>query len=979
VNRKILFFLACSFWSIFLIAQEPISIQLTEKDGLLDKEFYSLVEDSKGIVWLAGNRGLVKFDGKNFKNISHPDQRGLSVFSPVVDSMDRVWCVNISGQLMYVENGEMHIAADLKSELIGNLPTLHTLNNTLIVGHHQSIIVFENAIRTETIPYDKPNIYVQPAIIDNQLIISLNNEIVPLSTRESKPSIFSLKSSLLDETYKLKARTFIYESGDHTLLFQINSSLQKRFLIRVLNEWIPIKIPVEIEDLNLSIQVIDNQLFLLSNEGVFVAEIIDDELKIKSHFLHGKYITGIILDQDLNYWLTTLNSGVFIIPNLNIIKINGTDDNFKASLARAIHSEEILIGSTQGDVLLYNVKSRAGKLLNNTDDMAVSEIVVDPYRDQINVFKSVKNYTYDLKTSELLDSAANIVSVMKRGILINEDEILYASSSSASWASYPFTKSISIDMSARFTKRGYTVAYDKINQIKYLALVDQLVAIDKNGIEKVIKDSKGDDLFTDSMVVDDQGNLWIATFTDGLLLYKEGKIKKHWTVENGLLDNRISCIAFQENILWIATASGIQAMDISTGKFKNLLKEDGIPNYAVNSIVPMDEEVFFSTKEVVFGINKCNAFKEFTPLDVTITQIHINNEKAVLRNNYVIQSNQSNITINFNAAGYRSLAAGKYAYRLKGNDDEWKSVSPGLDIIQFASLPVGNFIFQLKALNAGGGEEPVSQFGIEVVEPFYLSVWFYLLILGNVSGVIVLYYRRQLRFRESEKNKALSKLQRDKEFINLKLENLRSQMNPHFVFNALNSIQDYIVRNDKNLASDYLGKFADLIRTYLDHSTMSEISLEEEINTLEMYLELEKLRFEERLNYQIELDQNIQPSAIQIPTMLIQPYVENSLKHGLLHRKTDRRLHIYFELMEQEKLICCKIIDNGVGREKSAEINNRNTLKRQSFATNATENRLQLLNYGKAKEIGVEILDLIENGVPTGTEVRVKIPYKINK
>ena len=139
-------------------------------------------------------------------------------------------------------------------------------------------------------------------------------------------------------------------------------------------------------------------------------------------------------------------------------------------------------------------------------------------------------------------------------------------------------------------------------------------------------------------------------------------------------------------------------------------------------------------------------------------------------------------------------------------------------------------------------------------------------------------------------------------FSPLKLENLRSQMNPHFIFNALNSIQEYILLNQKNLASDYLGKFADLIRMYLNHSTKGTITLSEEIEALNQYLELEKLRFEDSLDYQIQLPNEIDSETIEIPTMLIQPYVENALKHGLLHRKGNRILSIKFKLDDFEYL-----------------------------------------------------------------------------
>ena len=150
-------------------------------------------------------------------------------------------------------------------------------------------------------------------------------------------------------------------------------------------------------------------------------------------------------------------------------------------------------------------------------------------------------------------------------------------------------------------------------------------------------------------------------------------------------------------------------------------------------------------------------------------------------------------------------------------------------------------------------------------------------------------------------------------------------MNPHFIFNALNSIQEYIVTNEKKLAGKYLGKFADLMRMYLKHSQSKQISVQEEIDALSIYLELEKVRFDDTLDYQIQTDQLTGADLMNIPPLLIQPFVENSLKHGLLHKSNDRKLSVEFANSQDEDVVVCTITDNGIGRQKSAEINKMRT------------------------------------------------------
>ncbi len=224
----------------------------------------------------------------------------------------------------------------------------------------------------------------------------------------------------------------------------------------------------------------------------------------------------------------------------------------------------------------------------------------------------------------------------------------------------------------------------------------------------------------------------------------------------------------------------------------------------------------------------------------------------------------------------------------------------------------------------------------------------------------------------SQQQLALEKQYRDSE-----LKALKAQMNPHFIFNVLNSIQEFIVLNKKDLASEYLATFAELIRSYLFFSNKGNLTLEEEIDSLNKYLSLEQLRFTEKFSFSIKIEDAIEPEAIKIPTMLIQPYVENAVKHGIFHRKSQGKISIEF-IQLSEKSLQCIIIDNGIGREKSAKLNANKDYLHQSFATQATKERLALLNKQNHDQIGIEIDDLIsENGEALGTRVVINIPIKI--
>ncbi|MCB0679438.1 MAG: histidine kinase, partial [Saprospiraceae bacterium] len=201
------------------------------------------------------------------------------------------------------------------------------------------------------------------------------------------------------------------------------------------------------------------------------------------------------------------------------------------------------------------------------------------------------------------------------------------------------------------------------------------------------------------------------------------------------------------------------------------------------------------------------------------------------------------------------------------------------------------------------------------------------------------------------------------------------QMNPHFMFNSLNSIQEFINRNDKHSANTYLTRFAALIRSILNTSSEDRILLSEEIRQLENYLELEKLRLEGSLDYEVKVDPLIDPDWTFLPTMLIQPYVENAILHGLFHKTGPKRLELSFTRLD-EQLLLCRITDNGIGRKLAASIKLERYGRHQSMGSSMTGQRMELLQKLQKQPVSVRIVDLEDpsTGAPLGTEVELTIP-----
>jgi tetratricopeptide (TPR) repeat protein len=236
-----------------------------------------------------------------------------------------------------------------------------------------------------------------------------------------------------------------------------------------------------------------------------------------------------------------------------------------------------------------------------------------------------------------------------------------------------------------------------------------------------------------------------------------------------------------------------------------------------------------------------------------------------------------------------------------------------------------------------------------------------LVFVSVIMGLLLLIYIRQ------------NKLKTEQEKINLKQKLLRSQMNPHFIFNSLASIQNAIINEDPIKASKYLSRFSKLVRNILESSVVDFIPLEEEINTIENYLALQKIRFPEKFDYSIEVDEAIDPQTVLIPPMLAQPFIENAIEHGIKHKSSKGKLVVRFKLKGGE--IEYEVEDDGIGRQKAQEILHTLDHKHKSLATSITLERIIAINKNLEKKIALNIQDLYnDNKEPRGTFVMISVP-----
>ncbi len=260
---------------------------------------------------------------------------------------------------------------------------------------------------------------------------------------------------------------------------------------------------------------------------------------------------------------------------------------------------------------------------------------------------------------------------------------------------------------------------------------------------------------------------------------------------------------------------------------------------------------------------------------------------------------------------------------------------------------------------------------IRIYPPFWQTWAFRLALAALVLALVWYFYQQQIRTvrqRETEKNAVRQQL------ADLEMKALRAQMNPHFVFNALNSVQNFILKNDTREASRYLTKFARLMRLILENSESPLVPLAREIELLRYYTELEQLRFNHRFTFDFQVDSNLQPESISIPGMLIQPHIENAIWHGLMHKTSPGQLWVRFRKAGDNTIIC-EIEDNGVGRDRAAEIEKDRPKNHRSTGLANIQTRLEILNAQLANDIRLDFEDLHDAaGQASGTKVLVRMP-----
>lgn len=329
-----------------------------------------------------------------------------------------------------------------------------------------------------------------------------------------------------------------------------------------------------------------------------------------------------------------------------------------------------------------------------------------------------------------------------------------------------------------------------------------------------------------------------------------------------------------------------------------------------------------------------------------------------------LNHSQTNISINFSSNSYSENRSLSYAWKMDGVDKIWNQ-SNEVTTANYANLSPGNYTFLVKAKNSSGDWGPENNSLRFIIHPaFWQTTWFKICVFLFIAGAA--YWLIQRRIKIIHKEAALKQ-----KLAETEMQALRAQMNPHFIFNCLNAIDNLIQTNQKDRATTYLARFAKLIRSVLESSQNNLVPFHKDFETLRLFLDLEQFRCSNKFKYKLEADEELLQGDYKVPPLVIQPFIENAIHHGLLN-KQDGEKELIVKASLHHSYIQYFIADNGVGRPKAFEIKKLNKPEHTSYGIQITTERIHLHNQN-GKENDVQIRDLVQNDFSAGTEVEVRI------
>ena len=1014
-------------WSLFPAfaskaqnSPKPYLLHWTEKDGLSDNRVFALLKDQRGMLWIGTSNGLSRFDGKEFENFQYdPKDRtsvGANHVMRLMESKEgNIW-VGTDGGGLSVYNYQKDHFVSLRQNLDypdKGLPEDRIYN---FLQEEDEVLIGYRAIGS-----GKGGLTaVSEDLKIKEHFLQDVKDYAGFRIKVTR----SLKDSQEQNIYWLAGRSFfkwnrktgeIKEfhhpsfSPNHTSISGIVEHSDSTLLVGLLydglwlfdkknDKWLR---KIHDQPVHSFLKDKSGKIWLADAKGVGWINPDNSSMSYEiltsgpnSPFKNHVSISHIFLIDD-NLWMGT-NKGLFCWIykfkqfNTRSLKINEKEYAYYPEFLSASSRNEWIFIDRKRGLIFTDSLLQTKQTIVMPNQMGVRKAGLSKNKDFVLIGANKGLYKWargdqQIQPLTLSHPFVDLKQVRAWTIYMDDFESAWVGTQTSGLIKINFRENKVVQFlhdpkdSLSLCHNNYLFEIDKDAKNNLWICTDKGVSIIDPLSEKFVHYpglKKIQNYVVQCLEMDAQQNMWIGTRDQGLFKYHfPSQTLTNFSAIDGLLYNGVNEIALEDSILWLATQQGLCKMNLNTEKIVGFDQKKGLYSNMLYSSrlkrLPDGHMMLTYQDSEYFSLFKNENLKShFHPPALVINSIRILSDK---NNKSLITSGGSNVdlrpsenyfAIDFNAIHFFQPRGIEYQYKLESYDQDWIKAGK-VNTAVYTNLPGGNYQFKVKAANADKVWSDVQQLNIFLATPWYETIIFYVLVGLCLLGLGFVFYKYRTNQIRKEANFK-------RQLAETEMRALRSQINPHFIFNCLNSIKGYIIDNRIEDGTEYVGRFAQLIRMILNHSKEKLIPISKEIEAVKLYTWLEQERLSHKFDVVFDFSFESSPETLKIPPLLFQSYIENAIWHGLMNLNDKGNLKIKIEELKDHLLI--QIMDDGIGRAAAAALKNKSVFKKPSMGLELSAGRLDQINELYQIQSNITIEDQFTDRTHTGTVVKIIFP-----
>ncbi|MCK6639108.1 MAG: histidine kinase [Bacteroidia bacterium] len=936
---------------------QPSYFVLAEKqfNGI---EIYDVIQDKNYNYWFATSSGIFRYDCYTFTSVKCFGMKGNSVFGFTEARNGEIFCYNLNAQIFRIADNKCNLYYELlPDERSTDVHLTCNSDSDLVVLCRTPFLFDRNKKKHSASPSMRGYHGIPFTTSDGRIICSRNGSdsvLVIQGTTFTTQALHSSESTNLGVYKFLKFSTGTVAVNLASKVFydldEKSLTLSKR-----------IQQPFESNGEYFSYYVCNDMLWIARiMRGIYISDDLFANPTPVPVF-NDWFISDVYKDREGNILLSTFGVGVLVIPDVTIEgAIALPSKQVPMSIGYSATGDNLVVGSENGK--LYEFANNNFGILAGSGTRPLKAMFTWKdcpfilYDDgEMNDKGNVKACFNDDHEIICLTKGS-----LKDAVQVSSHEILAAFNIGTYRITWNNKREFTVEQIQELRIRCHNIAHAGNTGITAIATSQGLKLLYKDGSVLPVNYNNVP-LFVTEITADDSSIFAVNADGEVLKINAAGNIFKMPLDE--MENEEIVQLITNGNRLYSHTDKNIYVHEYNGKLIRKISGAESFSGMKINDFCVSGDEIWVANNSGIQKFDLKDSERQLPAPLLSFSMISAGSDTLdLLQNEFSFEESARKFRFVISSPTLRHTANIRYHYRLLGNDTGWTIADYAEHDITYQSLPAGDYTFVVKAENQGVFSN-VLTFHFTVTGPFWSTWWFYALATLIIGILITLVYLNRLRVQQ-RKSKLINELYASR------LTAIQSQMNPHFIFNSLNSIQDLVLKGDIDNSYTYITTFSDMVRRTMNYSEKDFIDFEQELKLLNLYLSLEQLRFRQELHFTIDEGNT---EDIMIPPMLIQPFIENALVHGLLHKQGEKKLSIHFELGDNLK---CTIEDNGIGRKKSRQIRERQRGDYESFSGRAIEKRFEILNQLYGTQCGYTYEDLRSEGEPTGTRVTIVLPVK---